>query len=254
VIGGDAVHRAVRHPLHQRLPVRRGTDGRIHLEPALVPQVVLAQQEIVGRGLTGDGQPLRLGAADERHALPGGDVADVIAAAGLPDQPQVPFHHAPFALGGDARKTVGRGPASVVDAAARTQQGVDLAVGDDGAAQRPGPLHGGAHQRLGLDAVAVVRKADHLRRQSVEIGQTLPALALGDRSVGQNADHGVPADQRQLRGEIVGRIRRRTEVGHGAHRRIPARGGRRRAGGDGFLIRKTRLPKMNVNIYETWYN
>ena len=42
------------------------------------------------------------------------------------------------------------------------------------------------------------------------------------------------------------------EIGHGAHGGVAAGGGSRRAGVNGLLIRKTRLPKMNMNINETW--
>ena len=77
---------AVGQPLQQGLPVGGTAERGIHLEAAVLLQHGFVHQQIVGGRLTGDVQPLRLGPADQGHALLGGDVADVVAAAGLAHQ------------------------------------------------------------------------------------------------------------------------------------------------------------------------
>lgn len=60
VVGRDHVHRAVEDALEQRVPVCLRAQGRVHLEAAVLAQVVLGQHEVVRCGLAGDVQPLRL--------------------------------------------------------------------------------------------------------------------------------------------------------------------------------------------------
>ncbi|CAN4046559.1 hypothetical protein EJMLMN_EJMLMN_04190, partial [Dysosmobacter welbionis] len=67
VVRGDAVDGAVQQPFDQSIPVRGGADGGIHLEPAVIHQVLVAEDQVVGPGLAGYRQPLRLGLADEGH-------------------------------------------------------------------------------------------------------------------------------------------------------------------------------------------
>ena len=59
------------------------------------------------------------------------------------------------------------------------------------------------------------------------------------------------ADQIQLYTEIFCAVGYRFEVGHGAHGSVSAGCGSMGAGVNRFLIRKTRLTKMNMNINET---
>lgn len=106
----------------------------------------------MGAGLTGDGQALGLGGADEGDGFLGGDVAHVVAAAGLPHQGDITLHLAPLAFGGVAGEAVGGGIDAVVDAPAFRQQRFILTVGHDGLVQRLGKSHGAAHHVRGLDA------------------------------------------------------------------------------------------------------
>ena len=82
----------------------------------------------MGAGFAGYIQPLGLGLSDEGHAFLGGDVADMVGAAGFLHQLQIPLDGPPLGLGADAPVAVGTGVAAVVDVAA-PQQAVVFAVG-----------------------------------------------------------------------------------------------------------------------------
>ncbi len=254
MVCGDAVHSPVQKALHQRVPVRGGADGGIHFKPPVVLQVPVAETEVVGPGLAGDGEALGLGGPDEGHAFFCGDVANVVAASRFPDQLDIPLHLPPLAGGVVAREAVPFGKLPVVDAPALVQQGLVLTVGHDRPVQLFCQQHGPPHHLPGLDAPAVVGEAGNRRGQGPHIRQSLPLLPLGDGPVGIDMDPGVPPDGFQLHLEAVRAVGHGVQVWHGAEGGIPSRRRRRRAGGDGLLIRKSRLPKMNVNIYETWNN
>ena len=206
----------------------------------------------MGAGLAGDRQALSLGLADQGHALLGGDVADVVAAAGFMDQLEVPLHLPPLALRGVAGETVGPGVGAVVDAPALLEQRFVLAVGYNWLVQRFGQLHGPAHLLRGLDALAVVGKAHGIRGHGRKICQFLALFASGDGAVGIDADRRVPGNGLQLRTEAICTVRHRLEVGHGAHGGVTACRSSGSAGGNGLLIRKTRLTQMHMHIGETW--
>ena len=121
----------------------------------------------MGGGFAGDVHPGGLGLADEGDALLGGDVADVVGAAGLGGQGQVPLKLPVFALAGDAPMAMAPGVGPVMDVPA-PKKGVVLAVGGDDLAH-PQALylrHGPAHHLLRLDSPAVVGKGDDRRGQS----------------------------------------------------------------------------------------
>ena len=203
----------------------------------------------MGGGLAGDVQPLGPGFADQRHALLGGDVAYVVAAAGFPDQLDIPGDLPPFALGADAPEAVGAGPGPVVDAAAM-QQAVVLAVGGDQPAQRFCLPHRRAHHGVRLHAVAVVGKGDHISGHAVHVGQGFPGLVHGDGPVGEYADDGVPSEDIQLGLQVFDAVGHRVQVRHGADGGVAAPGRRQCAGANGLLIGKARLTQMNMHICE----
>ena len=161
MVRGDHVDGAVRQAFQQSLPVGLVPEGRIHFETAVLLQAGVIQQQIVGTGLTGDVQTLGLGLADQVHALLGGDVADVIAAARLPHQLQIPLDGPPLALGADAPVAVGLGVGAVMDIAA-PQEGIVLAVGHDQLAQAFGLQHGAAHHVAVLNAFSVIGEGHHI--------------------------------------------------------------------------------------------
>ena len=71
-------------------------------------------------------------------------MADVVGAAGFFHQLQIPGDLSPLAFGADATVAVSLGVVAVVDVAP-SQQGVDLAVGDNGLPQSFGAKHGLPH-------------------------------------------------------------------------------------------------------------
>ena len=151
----------------------------------------------MGSGLTGDGQALGLGPANQFHRFLCGNVADVIGAAGFLHQFQIPLDLPPFAFGADAGVTVFPGPLAVVDAAA-AEQLVDLTVGHDVFPQFFGLHHGGLHHVIGLNAPAVVREARHMGGHIGKVRQCLTLLALGNGAVGVDVDDGIPVDNSKL--------------------------------------------------------
>ena len=250
VIRGDHVDGSVRQTLQQGFPIRLVPEGRVHFETAVLLQAGIVQQQVVGAGLAGDIQALGLGLADEIYALLGGDMADVIAAARLPHQFQIPLDGPPLALGADAPMSVGAGISAVVDVAA-PQQRIVLAVGHDQLAEALGLQHGAAHHITILNALSVVGESHHIGGHGVQVRQFPALLAFRDGPVGQNADHGVFLNGVQLHLQRLHAVRHRVQIRHGAYGGIAAVGRRQRAGADGLLIRKTRLPKMYMHINET---
>ena len=247
VVRGDHVHGAVQDPFDKGLPVLRGAEGRVHLEAAVLLQIVLVQHQIVGGGLAADVQALPFCLPDQSHALLRGYVADVVGAASLPDQLQVPPDLAPFALGADPRVAVGFCVGSVVDIAA-AEQAIVLAVGGDQLPEALRLRHGRPHHFIVLHAPSVVGEGDHPGRQLFQIGQSLSPLAQGDGAVGIDLHLRLGFDQGLLRGQVFRAVRHRVQIRHGADGGITAPGRRGGAGGYGFLIRKARLAQMYMYI------
>ena len=127
-------------------------------------------------------------------------------------------------------------------------------MGHDELAQFLGLQHGLTHHVLRLNAAAVIGITADIRSHGGQIGQSFALLAAGDGAVRQNANVGGFADQIQLDFQMFGAVGHRLQVGHGTHGGVTAGGSGLSAGIDGFLIRKTRLTKMNVHINETWNN
>ena len=253
MVGGDHVDGAVQNSLDQGFPVFFSPEGRVHFETAVLLQVAVVHHQIVGAGLAGHVQPLGLGLADERHAFLGGDVADVVGAAGLLHQLQIPGDLPPFAFGADAPVAVGFGVVAVVDISP-SQQGIDLAVGDNGFPQCLGTEHGLPHQTVTLHAPAVVGKSHHARRHALQVGKHPALFAHGDSAIGIDMDAGGFLNDTALNLQILHAVRHRVQVGHGADRGIAAPGGRPAACGDSLLIRKTRLSEMHMHITKAGKN
>ena len=85
----------------------------------------------------------------------------------------------------------------------------------------------------------------------LQLRQRLPLLPPGDSTIGQHPNHRVMADGLQLRLKMLQAVRHRVQVRHGARSRIATVSRRKGAGANGLFIRKTRFPKMYMNINET---
>ena len=145
---------------------------------------------------------------------------------------------------------VGAGIRTVVDIAA-VQEGVVLTVRGDELAETCRLAHRGAHHVRILHAAAVVGKAGDVGRELLHV-RKLPAAAVrGDRTVGRHINDRIRADALQLGGKRLQTVRRRIQIGHGAHAAVSAVRRSKRAGRNGLLIRKTRLTEMYMYIYET---
>ena len=134
---------------------------------------------------------------------------------------------------------VGPGIGAIVDIAA-VKQGVVLAVGHDQLAEALGLLHGPAHHIPVLHALPVIGKGHYIGGHGLQLRQRLP-----------HPNHRVMADGLQLRLKMLQAVRHRVQVRHGAHSRIATVSRRKGAGANGLFIRKTRFPKMYMNINET---
>ena len=94
VVGGDGVDGAVLQPGDDALDVLGGAQRRVHPgHGALGEHLVLGEGEVLGAGLTGEGDPPLLHPAHDIHRLGGGYVTDVHMGPGLLGQHGVP--HAP---------------------------------------------------------------------------------------------------------------------------------------------------------------
>ena len=172
----------------------------------------------------------------------------MVAAPRLGRKPAVALDLPPLALGRDAPMTVRAAIAAVVDISL-VEQGLDLAVGDHGTPRAGYPAHRFAHERLLLHAAAVVREADDVGCQRVEIDQlAAPLLPAGDAAVGNDPHRGVAPDRLQLDGQMLRRIGRRRKIGHRTDGRITAVSSRARSRGDGLLGRKAGFAQVYVHI------
>ena len=174
----------------------------------------------------------------------------MVGAARLAHQLEIALQLPPLALAADALVPVGAGIRAVVDVAA-VQEGVVLAVRGDELAEARRLAHRGAHHIRILHAAAVVGKAGDIGCELLHV-RKLPAAAVrGDRTVGRHVDDRIRADALQLGGKRLQTVRRRIQIGHGAHAAVSAVRRSKRAGRNGLLIRKTRLTEMYMYIYET---
>ena len=213
----------------------------------------VVHQQIVGSGLAGNIQALDLGLADQIHTLFGRNVADMIGAAGLLHQFQIPGDGAPFAFGADAPVAVLTGIIAVMDIAA-VQEGIVLTVGHDEFVQCLGLEHSLLHFLPALDTLAVVGKGYYIGCHSFHIRKLFAFFLAGDGAVRVNADHAVPPDDIQLLFQMCLAVGDRIQIGHGANCGIAASGSSQRAGQDRLLIRKTRLSEMHMHITKAGNN
>ena len=191
-----------------------------------------------------------LGRADDLDAFLGRNVADVVGAARFLGKLHVACDLPPLALRADTAVPVGAGIRAVVDVTT-AKQGVVLAVRGKDLAEMSALGHRLAHHALGLHAAPVVGKGDDVWCHARKVCKPLALFADRDRPIGMDMNEGVLLDERALERERFGAVGHGVQVRHGGNVSEAAVRGGQCAGTDGFLIRKSRLTKMNMNINET---
>ena len=253
MVGRYHVYRAVFYALYESLFIFAASQRRVHLESPVLLHVLVAEHEIVRRGLAGHIDSARLRLPYQLNALLCRDVADVICAARLLRKAQVALDLLVFARARNAPVPVHSCVFAVVDISAE-EQGVVLAVCGDYLAESFGGGHRLSHHFVILNAFSVVGECADLIRHALHIGELFAFFADGYRAVGQNFYRRAALYRVQLNLQMLRAVRHGVEVRHRADRRVSSvrRGGR--AGSDGFFIRKTRLSEMHMNITKTGHN
>ena len=205
---------------------------------------------MVGCHFAGDLQPFRLGLPHQVHGFFRADVTDVIPAAGLPDQFDVPLHLSVFTGGGNPLPALAFRIRPFVNVSA-VFQAVVLGMGHDQGLDKPGLSHGLTHDFIRLDPDAVIAEGHGSRLlQASHIHDGLSLFVPGDGGVGFGPHHRIPADQGAVFVHSLYIVRYRIQVRHG-HYCSKAAGCRRfRTGTDGFLILKPRLPQVHMGVDE----
>ena len=131
---------------------------------------------------------------------------------------------------------------------------VKLAMSNDELSETVGLFHCLFHHFIALNAHSVIRKGDHIWRQLLHIGKLPLLFALCDAAIWINTHLRVALYYVSLRFQVFKRVRHRVKVRHGANTRKPAVRRSKCSAFYRFLIKKTRLSKMNMNINETGKN
>ena len=216
VVGGDHVDRAVLNAFDKRQPVLFTSKRRIHLEFAVFFEVVFIQQQIVRRGFTGDVDAARLCLTDQLYAFLGGDMADVIAAACLFTQTNIPLDRTPFGLRADSSVTVFFRVYTVVDIAAEEKR-VIFTVSDDQLSLCFGSDHCLTHHLFILYASAVVGEGDAFVGKTLDIRDLFSFFTHRDSGVREHVDDRVFIDDILFFFHMFNRIQHRGKVRHCAY-------------------------------------
>ena len=197
MIGGDHVDRAVDEAFQQSLLIGLVPQGRIHLEAALVLQIILTEQQIVRPCFAGHVYALGLGLPDERHGFLAGDVAHVVGAACFLRQMKVALDLSPIRSRTECRECHAlrhSGPRG-----SRRPWGSGTYPRNERRSCRPPPCSAPwrcAVERLGLHAASVIGEARHAADHGGHVGQlALALLPKRDTGVRHGADARVAADR-----------------------------------------------------------
>ena len=182
-------------------------------------------------------------------------MADVILCTAFLGKTNVPLYLLPLGSGVDPGIPVRLGKSAIVNASAGTELRFVFAMRYNRFSQRLRLNHCFQHEPLILHAFSVVGEGNHIRRESDHIGKTASSLLFPRYgSIGIHLDTGILFYGIKLNGKILRARRRRVQVRHGADSRISAMGSRLRPCFYRFLIQKTGLSKMYVNIYKARNN
>ena len=251
MVGGDGVDGAVLQPGDDALDVLGGAQGRVHPgHRALGEHLVLGEGEVLGAGLTGEGDPPLLHPAHDIHRLGGGYVTDVHMGPGLLGQHGVPHDHDLLGDGGAALHPQLAGDAALVHRPVGHHGGV-LAVAQDGELQPLGVDEGVPHQIGVVHIAPVVRQGDGPRLfQGVGVGELAPLQAHGHRPDGVHMDAAglgglLPDILDLLRGVHCGLGV--CHAGHGGDAPPGSGGG---SGKNILFVGQPRVPEMDMHIHQ----
>ena len=251
MIARDRVDRTVGEAKHQGVPVGRASERRVHLEVRVQPRVedvLVRQQQVMGRDLAGDALAIGLGRPDQVQAARRRHVRQVVAAPGVGHEQQVAGdHHVVRGAGDPLDAEPGREASLVHDAVARECE--LLGVLNDRQVEVPGVSQRLAHQRGTPDRPAVVRDGD---RPGSPLGPELRQLAALQPPADRR-DRINPGPARPLR-LLEHELRQGRVVVHGVgvrhagDGREPSRRGCPGAGVDRLLVLLARLAQVDVHV------
>ena len=209
----------------------------------------MGEEEVVGRGLAGDGQAALFGSPDEGDRPRGRDMGDVDGRAGGFGEGDFPRGDEILACpvhAGDAQFL--RDGAFVHDAAVYEVQ--ILAVGDGEEAVFPGQAHPLPHEAGGGDRLAVIRDSDGPGGlEGGHVGEDFPLHPAGDGGNRVDAGFGGSPFLYNIT-ENFGTVGDGVGIGHAGDRGDAARGGRLAAGEDVLLVEKTGVAEVDVHVNE----
>ena len=250
VVGDDAVDRAVGDAGTKRGGVLGRAQRRIHLEVRVVSVVErgLVEEQVVRADLGRDGQSLRLGRADELHAVRRRDVADVQGAAREAAQLDVTCDLDLLAGGRPAGQAQARAGTALVHHA-MLREGADLAVAGDGAVELAHVVHDGAKHAGALDAMSVIREhAGALGDHIANLGQRLALLATRAGADGADVNEAAGVALGDLVADTLARVDDRVGVGHRGHVREATGSGGSGARLDGLLVLEAGVAEVDVDV------
>ena len=213
-------------------------------------EFAVGENDVVGPCLTGDVDAPLFSLADEVQACRHRHMADVVTAAGLFREDDVPADLGDLALGVLPPVAVKSCIVARVDVPLVGEL-VDLTVGADDLVDRGSSGHQLFHHVGGLDAPAVVGEGEDMGCQFLDGDDFLPQFAHRQGGVGVTVDDGVPVDDVLLDLQVLKAVGHRVEVRHGGDTGETAVGRCLASGQNGLFIRKTRLSEMHMHIKKT---
>ena len=184
MVRDDAVDGAVLDALEERMTVLGTADRRVHLPAAGLLQVHIGKHEVVWSGLGGHMRAGLLCRTDDLDGFLRRDVADMVAHTGLCGEAHITLDLLPLGRRVDADVVVKTCILAVVDAAARYELTLILAVRHNHAVEALRPLHRLPHGGFVLHALSVIGVGDDIRCDLLHLSEGAAAgLLLGDGAI-----------------------------------------------------------------------
>ena len=251
MVRDDAVDGAVLDALEERMTVLGAADRRVHLPSAGLLKIHIRKHQIVRTGLRRHMRAGFLRRTDDLDGFLRRDVADMVAHTGLRGETYIALDLLPLRRGVDADMVVQTCILTVMDAAARYELTLILAVCHDHTVEVLRPLHRLPHRGLVLHALSVIGVGNDIRCDLLHLSErTAAGLLLGDGAIRVHMHQRILPDRLELRLQVREARWCRLQIRHRADRGIAAMRRGIGAGADRFLIRKTGLTQMYMYINE----